>query len=171
MVTFQVWPLSQFKVGAKRRLNSSNSSPYITQIFLFHTAPPMITMSPSSDLELLVSQTVTYTCEVKGIPTPTVIWYHNGVQLNASGVISISGNTLNISSLTVGHTGMYQCFANNVVGNTQRSWALQVREPSKGIPPSHSLSPFLPLVFLMPSFSATFPLSHSPPPTLIHTMT
>ena len=139
--------------------------------FHLHTAPPRITMSPSNDLERLVKERVSFTCVVEGIPTPTITWYHNRVQLNASGVISISGNTLNISSLTVGHTGMYQCFANNVVGNTQRSWALQVREPSKGIPPSHSLSPFLPLVFLMPSFSATFPPSHSPPPTLIHTMT
>ena len=131
--------------------------------FHLHTAPPRITMSPSNDLEKLVKERVSFTCVVEGIPTPTVTWYHNGVQLNASGVISISGNTLNISNLTVGHTGMYQCFANNVVGRTQRSWALQVREPSKGIPPSHSLSLFLPLLFLMPSSSTTFP-----PPIHLH---
>ena len=93
---------------------------------------------PPFDLEQLIGQSVTFTCVVSGIPTPTVTWYHNGAELSADGVISISGNTLNISSLTVGHTGMYQCFANNVVGSTHHSWALQVREPRKGIPPSHS---------------------------------
>ena len=70
---------------------------------------------------------ITFTCNVAGIPTPTVTWYHNGVQLSAGGVISISGNTLTISSLAMGHTGMYQCFASNPVGSVQHSWALQVR--------------------------------------------
>ena len=90
-----------------------------------------------------MKQRVTFTCVVAGIPTPTVTWYHNGAQLSAGGVISISGNTLNISSLSVGHTGMYQCFANNVVNSTQRSWALQVRTPSKGIKFHHPT--FIPL--------------------------
>ena len=78
-------------------------------------------MSPSNDLEKLVGERVSFTCVVEGIPTPTVTWYHNGVQLNASGLISISGNTITISNLTVGHTGMYQCFASNEVGSTQHS--------------------------------------------------
>ena len=85
-----------------------------------------------------MGESVTFTCVVSGIPTPTVTWYHNGTQLSAGGVISISDNTLNISSLTVGHTGMYQCFANNVVGSTQRSWALQVRERGERIAHTHN---------------------------------
>ena len=80
-----------------------------------------------------MGETVTFTCVVAGIPTPAVTWYHNGAQLSTGGVISISGNTLNISSLTVGHTGMYQCFANNVVDSTQCSWALEVRMSGEGM--------------------------------------
>ena len=132
----KVRPPSQFKVGAKRMLWDALTQ---NSFFPFYTAPPGMTKSPSNDLERLVKQRVTFTCVVSGIPTPTVTWYHNGAQLSAGGVISISGNSLTISSLTVGHTGMYQCFANNVVGSTQRSWALQVRTPSKGIPPLHAL--------------------------------
>ena len=92
-------------------------------------------MSASNELEKLVGERVTFTCVVEGIPTPTVTWYHNGVQLNAGGVISISGNTLTISSLAFRYTGMYQCLASNVVGRTQCSWALQVRTSGEHMHP------------------------------------
>ena len=75
---------------------------------------------------------ITFTCNVAGIPTPTVTWYHNGAQLSAGSVISISGNTLTISPMAVVHTGMYQCFASNPVGNVQHSWVLQVRVAGEG---------------------------------------
>ena len=102
----------------------------------------MITKKPPFDLEQLIGQSVTFTCVLSGIPTPSVTWYHNGVQLSAGGVISISRNSLNISvlsisSLAVEDTGMYQCFASNVVGRTQASWALQVRISGEGITHTH----------------------------------
>ena len=86
-----------------------------------------------NDLEQLVGGSVTFTCGTSGIPAPDVTWYFNGVQLTASGVISISGNTLSISSLAEMHTGMYQCFVTNMVGTDQTSWALQVRTPGEGV--------------------------------------
>ena len=93
-------------------------------------------MSLSNDLEKLVGQTVTLRCVVEGIPTPTVTWYHNGG--SPHGVTSVSGsnrniNTLTISTLVEGHTGMYQCIADNGVGKVQVLWALQVRTPGEGI--------------------------------------
>ena len=102
----------------------------------------MIARKPSFDLEQLRGQSVTFTCVVEGIPTPTVTWYHNGIQLSAGGVISISRNSpnvsvLSISTLAVEHTGMYQCFVSNVVGRTQASWALQVRTSGEGITHTH----------------------------------
>ena len=103
----------------------------------------MITKKPPFDLEQLIGQSVTFTCVVEGIPTPTVTWYHNGVQLSAGGAISISRNfpnvsVLSISSLAAEDTGMYQCFASNVVGRTQASWALQVRTSGEGIMHPHT---------------------------------
>ena len=97
---------------------------------------------PPFDLEQLIGQSVTFTCVVSGIPTPTVTWYRNGALLSAGGLISISGNSPNvsalfISSLAVEDTGMYQCFASNVVGRTQASWALQVRISGEDITHTH----------------------------------
>ena len=71
-----------------------------------------------------MGDSITFTCNVAGIPTPDVTWYFNGARRNAGGGISISGNTLTISSMAVEHTGMYQCFASNLVGSVQHSWAL-----------------------------------------------
>ena len=102
----------------------------------------MITRKPPFDLEQLIGQSVTFTCVVSGIPTPTVTWYFNGAELSAGGVISISGNSPNVSvlflsSLAVNQTGIYQCFASNVVGRTQASWALQVRISGESITHTH----------------------------------
>ena len=95
------------------------------------------------DLERLVGESRTFTCTIAGVPTPTVTWYHDNVQLNDGGRFSItrvspSMATLTISGLTEGDTGMYQCIASNVVGRTQASWALQVRTPSEGITHTHT---------------------------------
>ena len=45
-----------------------------------------------------MGQTVTFTCVVERIPTPTVTWYHNGG--NPRGVTSVSGSNCNINTLT-----------------------------------------------------------------------
>ena len=106
----------------------------------------MITKEPPFDLEQLIGQSVTFSCVLSGIPTPSVTWYHNGAHLSAGGVISISRNSpnisvLSISSLAVEDTGMYQCFASNVVGRTQASWALQVRISGEASPTHTYTSP------------------------------
>ena len=98
-----------------------------------HTVSPQITMQPMNDLEQLVGGSVSFTCGTSGIPAPDVTWYFNGMQLTASGVISISGNTLSIFPLAEVHTGMYQCFVSNMVNTSQTSWALQVRTPGEGV--------------------------------------
>ena len=90
-------------------------------------------MRPTGDLEQLVGGSITFTCGTSGIPTPEVTWYFNGMPLTANSVISISGGTLDISTLAVAHTGMYQCFVSNEVNTIQTSWALQVRAPGEGM--------------------------------------
>ena len=130
----------------------------INTIFLsLHTAAPGATLLPPDDLEKLVRQSYTFTCIVSGIPTPTVTWYHNNMELSAGGVISVTRMSLSTSMLTISnlaesHTGIYQCFASNVVGRTQASRALQVRTPGEGITHTctHDTSIFYFLVPLSP---------------------
>ena len=113
-----------------------------------HTAGPRITIpsqqGDAMDLERLIGDSRLFTCTIAGIPTPDVTWYHNDVELRSGGRVSItrvslSTATLTIFPLTVEHSGMYQCFASNVVGSTQHSWVLQVRMPSEGTH-THTLS-------------------------------
>ena len=97
----------------------------------FQIALPWIVAPLSQDdLEEFAGDSITFTCNVTGIPTPTVTWYFNGARLSGGGA---SGNSLTISPTTVSHTGMYQCFASNLVGSVQHSWALEVRAPSEGM--------------------------------------
>ena len=131
-----------FKVGDERFFILPFSSSHTSFPFSIHTARPQITIPSAQggamDLERLVRESRTFTCTIAGVPTPTVTWYHDNMQLTTGGTITItrvspSTATLTISSLAVGDTGMYQCMASNVVGRTQASWALQVRAPSECI--------------------------------------
>ena len=132
-------PPSLFKVGAERFVSLSLPEIYLTATsFFLHTATPQIIIpsQQENDLKQLVGDSCIFSCTIAGIPTPTVAWYHDDVELHSGRRISItrvspSMATLTISGLTVDDTGMYQCFASNVVGRTQHSWALQVRTPGK----------------------------------------
>ena len=137
--------------------------------FSLHPATPQITIpsQQESDLKLLVGDSCILTCMIAGIPTPTVTWYHDNVELHSGRKISItrvspSMATLNISSLTVDDTGIYQCFAGNVVGRTQRSLSLQVRTPGKTLPiylhtqaSTHAIPALPPSLSAIPDVSAS----------------
>ena len=74
---------------------------------------------------------VTYTCEVVGVPTPTVTWYYNGREIPEG--VSVNGNELIIADPQVEHSGIYQCVVANSFGGAQfrdsRTWILEVRTP------------------------------------------
>ena len=70
-----------------------------------------------------------FTCEVSGIPPPSITWYYNGLPLVNSGTVTIAGNILTIAFALVEHSGMYQCFADNKINNVYKSWTMQVGEP------------------------------------------
>ena len=70
-----------------------------------------------------------FTCAVSGIPTPSITWYHNGLPLDSSSDVIVTGSVVTIASVLVEHSSMYQCFAKNEISYVFKSWHLQVHKP------------------------------------------
>ena len=71
-------------------------------------------------------------CGFEGVPTPTVVWLHNGSMLtNGSGDITIatsdSSSTLTITTLAADDAGSYTCMVSNLLGTATASSALTVQ--------------------------------------------
>ena len=67
----------------------------------------------------------TFTCDVTGIPAPTISYYFNATLITtgvSDGVLTLTGVTNDAN------TGPYQCFADNVGGNSS-FWVVTVRDP------------------------------------------
>ena len=78
---------------------------------------------------------ISYTCVGEGSPNlPSVTWYYDGGTVSMDG-ITVNGNNLAIAAPQVSHSGIYQCFVSNTFNQEayfdQRTWVLEVREPSK----------------------------------------
>ena len=99
------------------------------------TDPPVDAESLTDRERLVGGGSVTYICEVEGIPTPTVTWYHNGGDVPDG--VSVNSNQLTIAEPQVSHSGVYQCQATNIIGDTQyedsRMWILEVRMPGEAL--------------------------------------
>ncbi|XP_074661525.1 neogenin-like [Tubulanus polymorphus] len=69
-----------------------------------------------------INEDILFECEVKGFPTPTVIWMKNGDQIIPNDYFQIvDGKHLRILGLVRSDDGIYQCMASNEVGNIQAS--------------------------------------------------
>uniref|UniRef100_A0A8B9KJY2 BOC cell adhesion associated, onco regulated n=1 Tax=Astyanax mexicanus TaxID=7994 RepID=A0A8B9KJY2_ASTMX len=63
--------------------------------------------------------TVKFTCQVQGNPTPTVMWLHNAQPLSPSSHHRVSSQTLRVLNVGPQDDGVYQCMAENWVGGAQ----------------------------------------------------
>ena len=111
---------------------------------IYYTEPARITNPPHPpegnnpliDRERLVGGgRISYTCVGEGSPNiPSVTWYYNGGTVSLDGV-TVNGNNLAIAAPQVIHSGIYQCFVSNTFNQEayfdQRTWVLEVRQPSK----------------------------------------
>ena len=104
---------------------------------LFHTVTPTVTsVYPEvGQMNYTVNErdTVTFECSATGIPTPTITWLGNGMELNNmtdsrvtvgdpketdsergdGETVSIVTRTLSLINTTDGDSGMYTCMATN----------------------------------------------------------
>jgi hypothetical protein len=69
-------------------------------------------------------------CDVAGSPKPIVTWFKNGdMVINSDYFQIIEGRNLRILGVVSTDAGMYQCFAENIVGSVQASARLIVTQP------------------------------------------
>ena len=86
---------------------------------LFPVPLPNVIISPGS-VNVTYNSTVTLTCIVQSLTTPTVIWT-NDTNVNLTSLVSINDNkihnsTLILEQVTLKYIGEYTCTAENVGG-------------------------------------------------------
>ena len=96
------------------------------------TGKPVITESPVDDREVLVGNgPLTFTCVSLGTPEPSIEWYFSGQPIAPRSGVSTVGNTLTIATPQTSNFGVYQCIVNNLFGDDQHAWLLEIRPASE----------------------------------------
>ncbi|RUS85895.1 hypothetical protein EGW08_006298, partial [Elysia chlorotica] len=81
--------------------------------------PPSVSVSPQNT-SVLLKQSTTLACTVKGQPTPSIWWlYNTSMELPAEAKLSDDNMTLTLSPFSWTSVGVYTCLARNVVGQGQ----------------------------------------------------
>ena len=84
--------------------------------------PPQFTRKPSR-LKWTTTGPIELKCAVSGSPIPSLSWLKNGDELSSQDAAQVryyeGRAVLTISSVTSSDSGMYQCLAENNVGNVQ----------------------------------------------------
>ncbi|XP_024859620.1 brother of CDO isoform X2 [Kryptolebias marmoratus] len=89
---------------------------YDVQVF----EPPQVTVELQQQ-EAVHGETVRFTCQVRGKPTPSVMWLHNAQPLAPSPHHRLTSRALRIFNVGPQDDGLYQCMAENGVGSSQAS--------------------------------------------------
>ncbi|MGH0125472.1 UNVERIFIED_CONTAM: hypothetical protein FKN15_054569 [Acipenser sinensis] len=102
--------------------------------FLTIQVPPNITGSEmSSEVSVLVNETIKLVCSAEGMPRPTIKWLKDGKKLNETEArrirVSPDGSTLSIIGAQTADIGKYTCVATNLAGEEDRIFNLNVYVP------------------------------------------
>ena len=74
---------------------------------------------------------LTLTCELDGIPTPSIQWVQDGTVVSSGPDVTItipngSSSALTVTNLQRNHIGVYECNASNGVGSTLMRFIVQI---------------------------------------------
>ncbi|KAI7799480.1 hemicentin-1 isoform X1 [Triplophysa rosa] len=85
----------------------------------------------SSELTVLLGNTLTLECEVRGVPLPAITWYKNGKTILSSRQAQYveRGQFLKISRAQVSDAGQYTCKVTSVAGTAEKLYELDVYVP------------------------------------------
>ncbi|XP_025060802.1 hemicentin-2 [Alligator sinensis] len=96
--------------------------------------PPVLEPSESNeDLTAIQGTAVTFPCEARGSPFPTLSWLKDGepLSLQSNLVSSSQGTQLSLEAVQPEDSGVYSCVAVNEVGEASRHFHLSVMEPPR----------------------------------------
>ena len=99
--------------------------------FYLPTDPPTILISPANSVAPVNTDHMIQ-CTFEGLPTPTVVWSHDGTMLtDGSNDITIAtsntSSTLTITTVAADDSGSYTCVVSNLLENSTASSTLLVQ--------------------------------------------
>lgn len=101
--------------------------PIIQMITVQVLFPPQIVTHPESGLvDVEKGKAVNLTCEVTGVPKPSIRWYHEEKEIE----LLYNRESLELDRVTLKLAGLYQCIASNNIGeSTSKNFIVNVVYP------------------------------------------
>uniref|UniRef100_A0A672RSX1 Brother of CDO n=1 Tax=Sinocyclocheilus grahami TaxID=75366 RepID=A0A672RSX1_SINGR len=106
---------------ADNGIDSVSSARVLYDVQVFE--PPQVRVELQQQ-DVAWGDTVRFSCQVRGKPTPTVVWLHNAQPLSPSPRHRMSSQVLRVLNVRPQDDGMYQCMAENGVGSSQAATRL-----------------------------------------------
>ncbi|KAI3355269.1 hypothetical protein L3Q82_018123 [Scortum barcoo] len=103
---------------ADNGIGSASSAMVLYDVQVFE--PPQVTVELQQQ-EVVYGETVRFTCQARGKPTPSVMWLHNARPLAPSPRHRLTSRMLRVFNVGPQDEGLYQCMAENGVGSSQAS--------------------------------------------------
>jgi hemicentin len=79
----------------------------------------------SDEITVMENRSITIKCNVRGYPTPSVLWFKNNKQLSAN------DTTLVIDNIQDNDAGVYECAAQTLLGKASKLLKIVVNSPPK----------------------------------------
>lgn len=97
-------------------------------MFVFSASRPEVDILQNEEQQLSGSS-LTFRCQVRGYPAPTVMWFKDQMKLNADDHVSMTPDgELHIKDLEFSDNGVYTCEAVNELGLERKQVKVKVEE-------------------------------------------
>ena len=101
-----------------------------TNFKLMFLVPPTFADEQPRNTSVILNAAIDLECRPElAVPMPTITWYKNDRQLQryeTNSVIVADGTRLQIRNTQLGDSAIYTCVATNLVGNSTRTFYLEV---------------------------------------------
>uniref|UniRef100_A0A1A8LWZ5 Brother of CDO n=1 Tax=Nothobranchius pienaari TaxID=704102 RepID=A0A1A8LWZ5_9TELE len=103
---------------ADNGMGSASAATVLYDVQVFE--PPQVTVELQQQ-EVVYGETMRFTCQARGKPTPSVMWLHNSWPLAQSSRHRFTSRVLRVLNVGPQDEGLYQCMAENGLGSSHAS--------------------------------------------------